>query len=142
MGYGHDDKPSGIESSFERDRRLESRYTFDRQPDESVLGYVSQNQEALAREFMEWRQAHRSDWHNSEAALQGLIRWEGQRFGAALYESAHGLLWFRVRQMLMPAGQKPAPAPRALHRPDGLSEADKLRRFDEAAGRLAREKAI
>lgn len=133
-GYG-DQKPSGPESGFERDRRLEASYEFDREDDVSVLQYVAQNQEGLAREFFEWRTGSRDG-----SALEALGKWEESRFGRRLFESAHRLLWFRVRRLMLPAAALPK-REREPVRPV-LSESERLRRFDEAAGRLAREKAM
>ncbi len=136
MSYS-DYKAPETDTPYDRDRRIEEKYTFPRGADESVLGFISQNQEALADEFMEWRRHHR----DGERALQAMIRWEDHRFGAVLFTSAHELLWFRIRRLLNPAGPRPAPA-EAPKRPAVTDEAERLRRFDEAAGRLARQKAL
>jgi hypothetical protein len=131
--YG-DHKPAGQETAFERDRRIEAGYDFPREDDVSVLQYVAQNQEELAREFFEWRTGSRDG-----SALDALGRWEVIRFGGRLFESAHRLIWFRVRALMLPAAA--LPPKREITRPV-LSDSERLRRFDEAAGRLAREKAM
>jgi hypothetical protein len=133
-GYGDSEKPAGPENSFDRDRRLEERYGFEREPDVSVLQYVSQRQEELAREFFEWRRGGVREG----PVLEALQRWEVSRFGDRLFESAHRLLWFRVRAMMLPG---PPALVREVTRPE-LPEAERQRRFDEAVGRLAREKAV
>jgi hypothetical protein len=132
--YGDQKPTTGVESSFERDRRIEASYNFPREPDVSVLQFLAQNQEELAREFFEWRTGSRDG-----SAQEAMGRWEVIRFGARLFASAHGILWFRVRKLMLPAAA--LPPRREIPRPV-MSDVERLRRFDEAAGRLAREKAV
>lgn len=82
---------------FAADREIEGRYSFHRDPQDygiSVLAYVSVHAEELAQEFFEW-------WAGSVLPIgEALIKWEQQRFGAALYTSAHGVLWFVIRPQI------------------------------------------
>jgi hypothetical protein len=134
MSYGDSPKPAAYDTAFDRDRALESRYSFPREPDVSVLQYVSQRQVELTQEFRDWRARNQL---GNESILDGLVRWEEERFGDKLFEAAHRLLWFRIRSVMVPSQAQPPP-PR---RPE-LPEGERLRRFDEALGKLAEKKAV
>jgi hypothetical protein len=133
--YG-DQKPKAGESTFDVDQALESRYNFDRGADRdmSVLAIVSAYQDELAEEFFAWWEGRR---FGNELARDALQRFECVRFGAELFPSARGLLWGAVRRRLAPSPRKALPAPKPPEPRD-----ERLRRFDEAAGRLAQQKSM
>lgn len=99
--YGDDAKSDQRESCDERDRRMDERYTFDRAAlngeGQSVLAIVGGNAEELAKEFLVWWSASPSPRDPLDVAL---LRWEVARFGDRLFNSAHGILSFQVKQRI------------------------------------------
>lgn len=132
-GYGDAKDPSS-ETREDRDIRLERRYVFDRGADDdlSVGAIVSRDREELAHAFMAWYRENR----NGEDWTTCLPRWEAMRFGAMLEPSAHGMLRFAVRRLQAPGAEGPVVPKRPVMPP-----AERQRRFDEAVGKAAREKA-
>jgi len=124
---GHD-RAAVKANQDERDVRLESTYTYDRDGFQSTLAYVSAHRDDLVQEFFAWRR------NNPGGEMEPAVRsWEGGRFGAQLDVAAHGIVMFGIKAFLAPEGKpKATPAPKARSAGD-------LSRFDQAAGRLARE---
>lgn len=94
------EKPKG-ESMDDRDNRLESYYSYDRQGERSTMAYVSTYAAELAEAFFAWREIeYQLSRTTGEGIADGLRRWEAGRFGAQLDAGPHGILWFRVRCLL------------------------------------------
>ena len=133
--YGESEQETAENDPVLRNQRLEARYDFDKGPesDLSTVAWVSSNQAELAKEFWEWRRgfAHIPEWPDA------LRLWEGTKFGNQLEPCAHALLRFACRQLIA-KGPESRPDPK---RPQ-LSEPERIKRLDEAVGKMAREKAF
>lgn len=100
--------------SRERDRKLEERWTYERDGTMTTLAYVSAYSYELVPQFMDWYAlAENADLSKEQAVTE----WESVRFGSALDRAAHGILLFAVLNAFFPHRHKtkwtpkPEPAP-------------------------------
>lgn len=83
-----------FESQDDRDAFLEQTYTYDRSGYPNTLAFVAGEQEPLVRAF-------HASWEGIEDDPKAaLLRFEVDKFGAALEPQAHGILAFAVKRSM------------------------------------------
>ncbi len=133
MGYA-DARPEQGASIDDRDRRLESRYTYDRCGEQTTLAFVAVYADELTRAFLDWF----VDEHmHLEEPESGLGRWEVVRFGTSLDRAPHQALWCVVRRTMR--GEKPK---RSVKLTPGLESVERHQRFIAAVDALVRERGM
>lgn len=134
------------ESPSEVAARIEARYDLYRQGLDdadrrlSILALVAARQAELVDAFFRWWDRFRMEGEEWKDALP---RFEEGIFGAELYPAARGVLGFAIRRKIVPdPNVKRSLEPHKKQQQPQLSPEQRQRRFDEALGRMAREKSM
>lgn len=128
------------ETADERDARMDAAFVgLDREEfaaeGMTVLAVVSAFRHDLADEFLRWWSVQREPRERIEAAL---VSWEIGRFGAPLFNSAHGLLVVVAKEHAFGSWKRP-PQPKLT---PGLTNQQRRDRMLSALDQVAQDKRM